>query len=199
MSKHQTTAYKSDFSVQKKRETQSQKFTQPFVVLTETKFHHKTKKPVQLQIVSGAKRIWGTLMSSTKIIIIKNLIVHLIKIETKSLLIKCRFKTLLNGQIDGGLCCMEKKNYESHWKCLGKVSVQTSLRLETCSKHVEEFDVTLHMPNYFHINVDDIVKLTTHDIVKAYSSPKIFTSKETTSLSTCNSYTLLVLSTSNVG
>ena len=64
---------------------------------------------------------------------------------------------------------------------------------------MDEFDVTIHMPNYSHENVDDTVKLTTHDIVEASSSPKTFNSNETTKLSTCNSYTLLVLTTSNVG
>ena len=54
------------------------------------------------------------------------------------------------------------------------------------------------MPNYFHDNVDDTVKLTTHDIVEASSSPKTFNSNETTKLSKCNSYTLPELSTSNV-
>ena len=59
--------------------------------------------------------------------------------------------------------------------------------------------MTLHMPNYSHDNVDDTVKLTTHDIVEASSSPKTSNSNETTKLSTSNSYSLPVLSTSNVG
>ena len=75
------------------------------------------------------------------------------------------------------------------------------MQLETCTKLVDEFDVTLHIPTlYSHENVDDdTCKLTTHDIVKASSSPKTFNSNEATKLSTCNSYTLPVLSTSNVG
>ena len=64
---------------------------------------------------------------------------------------------------------------------------------------MDEFDETLQIPNYSHDNVDDTVKLTTHDIVEASSSPKTFISNETTKLSTSNSYTLPVLSTSNVG
>ena len=94
---------------------------------------------------------------------------------------------------------LRRKYYESHENAWEKVSLQTSWRLEPCTKPVDEFDVTIHMPNYSHENVDDTVKLTTHDIVKASSSPKTFNSNESTKLSTCNSYTLLVLTTSNVG
>ena len=108
VNKHQTTAYKSDSSVQNKRETQSHKFTQPFVVRSETKSHHKTKKPVQRQIVSGARRIWGTLRSVTRNTI-KNTIVHLTKIEAKVLHVKRKFKTSSTGQHRWWLCCMEKK------------------------------------------------------------------------------------------
>ena len=153
MSKHQTTAYKSDSSVQNKRETQSHKFTQPSVVRSETKSHHKTKKPVQRQILSGPRRIWGTLRSATH-----NTIVHLTKIEARALHVKRKFRTSRPGQHRWWFVLHGEENImkviENAWE---KGSLQTSWRLETCTKPVDEFDVTLHMPNYSHNNVDDTV------------------------------------------
>ena len=120
MSKHQTTAYKSDSSV----------------VRSETKSHHKTKKPVQRQIVSDARRIWGTLRSDTHNTI-KNTIVYLTKIEAKALHVKRKFRTSRTGQHRWWFVLHGEENImkviENAWE---KVSLQTSWRLETCTKRM---------------------------------------------------------------